>query len=164
MRYPDGGGLTARQRAQRELVRLEAAEMFERGARPSEVARQLRISQKSAYAWRARWRTGGVEALRSKGPSGRPSRIRPEWRAWLAAELERGPAAHGWVEDQRWTLARVATVIARRFHVRLSVAQTSRLLHQMGWVPRVPVHRAVERDEQAVATWAKEVWPAVKKR
>jgi len=30
---------------------------------------------------------------------------------WLAAELEKGPAAHGWMEDQRWTLARVAIVI-----------------------------------------------------
>ncbi|MFI8308454.1 winged helix-turn-helix domain-containing protein [Streptomyces sp. NPDC085927] len=36
----------------------------------------------------------------------------------------------------------MATVLARRFHVSLSVAQTSRILHQMGWTVRVPVHRA----------------------
>ena len=32
MRYPDGGGLTAAERARREQVRLAAAEMIEAGA------------------------------------------------------------------------------------------------------------------------------------
>jgi hypothetical protein len=42
------------------------------------------------------------------------------------------------VEDQRWTLARIATVIARRFHVRFSPAQTWRILRQMAGVCRSP--------------------------
>ena len=32
MRYPDGGGLTAEERARREQVRLAAAELIEAGA------------------------------------------------------------------------------------------------------------------------------------
>ncbi|MFE2024457.1 helix-turn-helix domain-containing protein [Streptomyces hygroscopicus] len=39
---------------------------------PPQVARRLRVSRKSAYAWHACWRDGGVEALRSKGPPGGP--------------------------------------------------------------------------------------------
>ncbi|MEV6057172.1 helix-turn-helix domain-containing protein [Streptomyces sp. NPDC052107] len=88
MRYTDGGGLTAKQRARREQVRFEVAELFTQGVSPPQVARRLRVSRKSAYAWHARWRDGGTEALRSKGPSGLLSRMKPEWRAWLAAELE----------------------------------------------------------------------------
>ncbi|MEU6943983.1 helix-turn-helix domain-containing protein [Streptomyces sp. NPDC046316] len=53
MRYADGGGLTAVGRAKREAVRFEAAEMFGQGMRPPEVARRLRVSRKSAYAWHA---------------------------------------------------------------------------------------------------------------
>ncbi|MER6695312.1 helix-turn-helix domain-containing protein [Streptomyces minutiscleroticus] len=78
MRYPDGGGLTAVERARRE--RSEAAEMFAVGVAPSQVARSLRVSRKSAYAWRAVWCEGGMEALRSKGPPGAASRMRPGWR------------------------------------------------------------------------------------
>jgi len=122
MRYPDGGGLTAVQRAVRERVRFEAAEMFGQGVGPPVVAKRLRVSRKSAYAWHAAWCEGGVKALRSKGPSGRPSRMKPAWRAWLEQALEQGPAGHGWVEDQRWTLARIALLIARRFHVGFSIA------------------------------------------
>ncbi|GAB2442332.1 hypothetical protein [Streptomyces incanus] len=50
MRYPDGGGLTAKQRTQRERVRFEVAEMFVAGAGPGQVARRLRVSRKSACA------------------------------------------------------------------------------------------------------------------
>jgi putative transposase len=164
VRYPDGGGLTPKQRAVREQVRFEAAGLFARQVAPPVVAKRLRVSRKSAYAWYAAWREGGVESLRSKGPSGRPSRMGPAWRTWLAQALEQGPAAHGWVQDQRWTTARVAVLVARRFHVRFSDAQIWRVLHQMGFSVQVPVHRAAERDEQAVATWVKETWPRVERR
>lgn len=90
--------------------------------------------------------------------------MKPGWREWLAVELEKGPAAHGWVEDQRWTLARISTVIARRFHVRFSPAQTWRILHQMGWTVQVPARRAAERDEDTVTGWIKETWPRVERR
>jgi len=39
-RYPDGGGLTAADRARRERVRLAAAEMNEAGASDREVAKR----------------------------------------------------------------------------------------------------------------------------
>jgi hypothetical protein len=44
MRYPDGGGLTAAERARRERVRLAAAELIEAGTSDREVARQFRVS------------------------------------------------------------------------------------------------------------------------
>jgi hypothetical protein len=40
MRYPDGGGLTAVERARREQVRLAAAELIEDGASDREVAKR----------------------------------------------------------------------------------------------------------------------------
>jgi hypothetical protein len=44
MRYPDGGGLTAAERARRERVRLAAAEMIEAGASDREVAKLFRAA------------------------------------------------------------------------------------------------------------------------
>ena len=76
----------------------------------------------------------------------------------LAAALEGGPAVWGWDQDQRWTLARVATLIARLFHVRYTLRGTSYLLHRLGYAPQVPIHRAAERDEAAVAAWKTTTW------
>jgi transposase len=74
------------------------------------------------------------------------------------AALGGGPAAWGWAQDQRWTLARAATLIARLFHVRYTLRGTSYLLHRMGYTPQVPVHRAAERDEQVIAAWKAATW------
>lgn len=152
------------ERARRERVRFQAAEMFAVCLKPPRVARALRVSRKSAYAWHAAWREGGTDALRSRGPSGVASRMQPAWRAWLARALEQGPAAHGWTEDQRWTLARVSVLVARRFHVRFSQPQLSRILRQMGFSVQVPAHRAAERDEERVRQWREETWARVERR
>ena len=80
----------------------------------------------------------------------------------LRVALDAGPAVYGWGEDQRWTLARVTTVIGRLFHVRYTLRGTSYLLHRIGFSPQVPAHRAVERDEAAIVRWRTETWAKVR--
>ncbi|WUH90874.1 winged helix-turn-helix domain-containing protein [Streptomyces sp. NBC_00433] len=133
MRYAQGGGLTDAERAVRERVRLQAVERFERGA--------LRVSERSIERWRRGWRNAQV--------------------ARSERELERGPLGHGWA-DQRWTLARVKTVIGRLFHVSYTVEGTWGLLERHGWSWQQPARRAIERDDGAVELWKKEVWSRVR--
>lgn len=163
MRYADGGGLSEQGRAKREAVRLQAAEWFAQDVPVAEIAHRLRVSTNAVYVWRRRWRAGGRAALASKGSGGSNCRLDQRRLDQLAQALEQGPAAHGFGEDQRWTLARVANLIARMFHTRYTLRGVSYLLHRMGFSPQVPAHRAVERDEQAIATWRKETWPAGKR-
>ncbi|MFJ5841859.1 winged helix-turn-helix domain-containing protein [Streptomyces shenzhenensis] len=164
MRYADGGGLTAAGRAKREAVCFEAVGMFEQGVRPREVARGLRVSRKSAYAWYAAWRESGRAALTSRGAGGFPCRLGDAQAERLQGELEAGPAAHGWTEDQRWTPARVAELIHRLFGHRYTPRGVSYLLHRLDWSPQAPAHRAVERDERAVELWRTEQWSRVRGR
>jgi transposase len=163
MRYADGGGLSEQGRAKREAVRLQAAEWFAQDMPVAEIARRLRVSTNAVYVWRRRWQAEGEAGLASKGPGGSFCRLDQPRLDRLAAALEQGPAAHGFDEDQRWTLARVADLIARLFHTRYTLRGVSYLLHRMGFSPQVPAHRAIERDEQAIATWRREAWPAGKR-
>ena len=107
MRYPDGGGLDAAERARRERVRLAAAEMIEAGASDREIAKRFRVSRMSVNRWRRALAAGGREALASKGAGGAKCKLTPAQVAELEAVLEAGPAACGYA-DQCWTLARVA--------------------------------------------------------
>jgi putative transposase len=163
MRYADGGGLSGRGRERRERVRMQAAQMFGRGVRPSQVAGVLRVSVKSACAWHRAWQAGGAAALVSKGPAGQSCRLSTEQLQRLESELEAGPTAHGWA-DQRWTLDRVAELIDKLFGVGYTERGTSLLLHRLGWSPQVSAHRAAERDEGAIASWARQTWPQIKGR
>jgi transposase len=157
MRYPQGGGLTPERQRFREELRLEAAGRFERGEPNALIARELRVSLRSVQRWRRVWAEGGPRALRSAGPASVP-RLSDEQVLVLERELAKGPAAHGW-EDQRWTLARVKTVIGRRFHMTYTIQGVRKLLIRNGWSCQVPARRAIERDDDEVAGWVKEVWP-----
>src|SRR4051794_15316019 len=141
MRYPDGGGLSPAARERRETLRIQAARLFAEDVAPVQVAARLRVSTKSVYQWRRRWRAGGEQALASTGPGGTSCRLSDAQLDRLRIELERGPAEHGWA-DQRWTLARITTLIARLFHLRYTLRGTAYLLHRLGWSPQVPRHRA----------------------
>jgi putative transposase len=132
------------------------------GCRPA-IAKRLRVSQHAVYKWRRRWQVEGEAGLASKGPSGTDCRLTGEQLDQLAAFLQEGPAAYGYVEDQRWTLARVADLIAVRFRVRYTLRGVSLLLHRMGFSPQVPAHRPVERDEDKILTWRREEWVQAKR-
>ena len=147
MRYPDGGGLDAAERARREQVRLAAAEMIEAGASDREVAKRFRVSRMSVNRWRRALAAGGREALASKGAGGAQCKLTPAQVAELEAVLDAGPAAAGYA-DQCWTLARVAEQVWRRFGVEYTLAGMDVLLHRIGWSVQVPARRAAERDEE----------------
>ena len=162
MRYADGGGLTAAERARRERVRLEAAELIEAGATDREVAKRFRVSRMSANRWRRALAAGGKQALATKGAGGAKCRLSPLQLAELEAALDAGPAAWGWDEDQCWTLARISDLVRRRFRVDYTLAGMDLLLHRIGWSVQVPARRAAERDEAAVAAWREQTWPVIK--
>jgi len=163
MRYPDGGGLDAAERARRERVRLAAAEMIEAGAGDREVARRFRVSRMSVNRWRRALAAGGRAALASKGAGGARCKLTPAQLGELEAVLDAGPAAAGYA-DQCWTLARIADQVWRRFGVEYTLAGMDVLLHRLGWSVQVPARRAAERDEDKIAAWREATWPVVKGR
>jgi transposase len=164
MRYPDGGGLTADERARREKVRLAAADLIEAGIGDREIATRFRVSRMSVNRWRRALAAGGRAALASKGAGGAKCKLSPVQLAELEAVLDAGPAASGWDEDQCWTLARIAELAWRRFGVQYTLAGLDLLLHRLGWSVQVPARRAAERDEARIAAWREVTWPVVKAR
>jgi transposase len=163
MRYPDGGGLDAAERARREKVRLEAADLIEAGASDREIARRFRVSRMPVNRWRRALASGGREALASKGAGGAQGKLAPLQVAELEEVLDAGPAACGYA-DQCRTLARVADQVWRRSGVEYTLAGMDVLLHRIGWSVQVPARRAAERNDEKVARWREETWPVIKGR
>ncbi|MFC0863949.1 transposase [Sphaerimonospora cavernae] len=103
--------MSAQARAKRERIRFAAADRFAEGLAPPQVAHWLRVTRKSACEWHRAWKDGGKQALASKGPGGSACQLSDEQITVLEAALDAGPGAHGWSDDQRWTLARITCVI-----------------------------------------------------
>jgi len=151
-----------RERDQLQARRLRAAELFAAGVHQAEVARQLGVSPQAVSVWHARWRSGGPEALHSRGPSGPSPRLSDAQLATVEQALLEGATANGFT-GELWTLERIALVIERRTGVRYHPAWVLALLHhRLGWSVQRPIRRAAERDQDAIDRWVKERWPQIK--
>jgi transposase len=136
--------------------------LFAAGVRQAEVARRLEVSAQAVSVWHARWQQGGIDALRSRGPSGPAPRLSAAQLAQVEQALLDGATAHGFV-GELWTLDRAATVIERLTGVHHHPAWVWALLrHRLGWSVQRPRRRAAERDQAAIDRWVKERWLAIK--
>jgi transposase len=151
------------ERAAREARRLQAAQLFAQGRSQAEVAHQLGVSRQSAHIWHARFEQGGVDALRSRGPTGPNPKLSAAQLAKVEQALLQGARANGFDTDL-WTLERVAVVITQLTGVRHHPGHVwSILRHRLGWTLQRPERRASERDEQAITRWVAQEWPRIKK-
>jgi transposase len=142
---------------------MRAAAMFERGASQADVARELGVSRETASQWSAAFKGGGIDALFGAGRAGRLPKLSDEQLALVQAALEKGPSANGF-PTELWTLARVAAVIEKLTGVSYSTTQTWWILRErLGWSRQRPARNALEGDDEAIAAWARDRWPVVKK-
>jgi transposase len=145
------------EREQAEARRLAAAELFVQDVPQAEIARRFAVTPQAVFIWRKRWLADGADGLRSKGQPGYPPLLDEQQRADLVEVLNAGPKASGF--DGGWTLARVATVVRRRFGVRYRYpSAVANLLHRLGFTVQKPARRAVERDQQAITNWRTHTW------
>jgi transposase len=98
------------------------------------------------------------------GPASRGQAARARCRLDEAqlAGLEAVPDAG--FGDQRWTLARVRDLVAKKFGVHYTLPGVWYLLRRLGWTCQLGARRAVERDDGAVEVRKKETWPRAKER
>jgi len=142
---------------------MRGADLFARGRRPAEVARELEVSIQTASVWHRAWSGGGKKALRSAGRAGRLPKLDATQLAKVEKALLRGPKANGYATEL-WTLPRVAEVIEVVTGVRYHPGHVWRILReQLGWSRQRPARRAVERNDEAIAQWVKKDWPRIKK-
>jgi transposase len=147
-----------------EERRMRAADMFEQGVTPAEIARQVCVSHQIVSDWRAAWRRCGRDGLRAAGRAGRLPKLNRDQLALVEIELAKGAAANGYPNDL-WTLKRVAEVIERLTGVSYHPARVWYVLRQgLNWSWQRPARRATERNDEAIQRWVKKRWPQLKKR
>jgi len=142
-----------------EGVRMQAGQLFAAGRTQAQVARSLGVARQNVSRWHGQWRKGGLEGLRSTGPTGYAPRLSDQQLHLIDQALRQGARANGFDTDH-WTLDRVAAVIERLTGVSYHRGHVWKLLrHRLHYRLLGPARRAVERDERAIARWVAEDWP-----
>jgi transposase len=114
-----------------EIRRLAAAKELLSGATQSQVARRYGVSRTTASRWHRSIVHKGVDGLRRRRATGRPSRLTADQVEGIRHMYLEGATAHGFAND-RWTTGRLATAIERQFGIRYDQDHVGRLMHKFG--------------------------------
>jgi transposase len=143
--------------------RMAAADLFARGKRQVDVVSKLGVSAQTASRWHRIFLAEGRKGLAGAGRAGRLRKLSEEQLARVEQALVKGPRVNGFPTEM-WTLARVADVIEAVTGIRYSQTQAWTILRErLGWSKQRPARRAIERNDEAIATWVKQDWPRIKK-
>ena len=146
-----------------EKRRFEAMRLLKRGLNQSEVARRLKVARQTVSQWARQYREQGQAGLRQAGRAGRKPLLDAAELERLEALLLEGPEAHGF-PTPLWSCPRVARLIEDHFGVRYHEGHVWKILRALHWSPQRPVGKARERNEEAIRTWKRKTWPALKKK
>lgn len=119
----------------REMRRLKAWELHERGWSQRRIAQELGVTQGAVSQWFKRVREGNsIDALRHQPASGRQSQLTEAQFAQIPLLLEQGAEAFGF-RGNYWTIKRIASVLHQVFGVSYHPGHVSRLLqkHSPHW-------------------------------
>src|SRR5664280_1441521 len=146
-----------------EAIRLMAVERVRDGEPASSVIASYGFSRTTIYKWVAAASKPGVglKALLSRPATGRPRSLTPRQEQQVFRWVNgKDPRQYG-LDFGLWTRSVVASLIERKFELRLGLTAVGELLARLGLTPQKPLQRAYQRDPDAIDRWQQETFPAI---
>src|SRR5512144_1765656 len=159
MREDDGRRLD---HATLETLRIRAVKQIEAGVHPEEVARAWGMARGTVYGWVAKYRQGGLGALRAKPIPGRPSKLTGQQVRCLYTLVVGVHSRQLQFDFALWTREMIRELIRREFGVSLSVVSIGRLLKKLGLSAQRPLYRAYQQNPEAVEEFKTVTYPALR--
>jgi len=145
-----------------EQLRLRAVRQIEQGAHPEDVAAGLGMTRAAVYGWLAKYREGGLEALKARPVPGRPPSLSGTQLQRIYTLVVGNDPRQLQFAFALWTRAMVRELIRREFAVRLSEVSVGRLLRKLGLSPQRPLYRAYQQNPEAAARWKQQEYPRIR--
>ncbi|HEY6437016.1 MAG TPA: helix-turn-helix domain-containing protein [Ignavibacteriaceae bacterium] len=118
-----------------EIRRMKAASLFEKGMRPSHVAKELGVSREAASTWKNIWDHRGADGLKVRKLGAR-RRLSERDLVRLKEILLKTPKEIGLL-DNVWSLKLVSFWINENFGILYHHSHVSHLLRDLGvFLPR----------------------------
>ena len=146
-----------------EQIRLMAIRRIREGEDPGVVFASYGFNRTTIYKWMtmAAGSGNGLKALSSTRGTGRPRSLTAAQERQVFRWVNgRDPRQYG-LDVGLWTRAIVALLIERKLVIDLGVTSVGSLLAKLLLTPQKPLHRAYQRDPEAIALWQEQTYPAL---
>ncbi len=130
-------------------LKIAALLLVLEGQSRSWIAKVLGLTRQSLNLWVHKVNEAGLVSLKRKKRPGRPSRLTPEIRPELEANLEKSPSEFG-LNRVRWDGPTLVVHLRREFGIKLKVRQAQYWMHRLGYsLKRASYSYLQGRAEQA---------------
>ena len=146
-----------------EEIRIRAVKRVEAGESPEVVIKALGFTRGRIYEWLAKYREGGVDALRRRKAPGKQPKLSGKQLQKLYRLIVGVDPRQLKFEFALWTRGMVRELIKRKFSVSLSEVSVGRLLRKLGLSPQRPQRKSYQQDEYLVLKWMAEDFKEIKK-
>lgn len=146
-----------------EAIRIRAVKRVEAGESPEVVIKALGFTRTLIYEWLAKYREGGVDALRSRKAPGKPPKLNAKQLKKIYRLIVGVDPRQLKFEFALWTRAMIRELIRREFKIKMSEVSVGRLLKKLGLSPQRPTRRAIQRNDLAVYKWMTEDYQEIRK-
>jgi transposase len=144
-------------------LRIRGVTAMQNGESPEMVANALRTSRTTIYDWLALYRGGGWDARNAGERGGRRTKLNGKMLKWIYATVTMGYLLQFKFAFALWTRQMIASLIAKKFGIKLSKTYGGRMLDQLGLTAQRPLWRAHQQNPEAVEKWLKEEFLAIKR-
>lgn len=127
-----------------------------------QVAKILQVSIQAVRDWVKQYFVNGLDGLKSKKSTGRPSKLTKAQKKQLSKIITDGPAANGF-PGACWRTPMLQHLIKEKFGVLYSAIYLSELLKNMGFSFQKAKFVAAKKDDEKRAEWLKNTWPEILK-
>jgi len=146
-----------------EAIRIRAVRRVEAGESPEVVVKALGFTRSLIYEWLAKYREGGVDALRRRKAPGKPPKLQGHQLRKIYRMVVGVDPRQLKFDFALWTRGMIREMIRREFKVNLSEVSVGRLLKKLGLTPQRPTRRAIERDDLLVLQWIADDFPKIQR-
>ena len=160
----DGRRLTG---SAQEALRLRAvAAVRESGLTQAQVVRTMGVSRTSLYEWLYAFDCGGCEALKAQkvGRKTGHTKLNKRQQNSLRKAVEDKHPEQLKLPFVLWTRGAVQRLIAKRYHITLSLKAVGDYLRRWGMTPQKPKRRAYEQCSEQVRHWLDTEYPKIAKQ
>ena len=146
-----------------EAIRIRAVLQVERGESPETVIKSLGMDRSCIYKWIAKYREGGLDALKAKKLLGRPLTLKGPQLRWIYKTITNKNPVQLQFPYALWTREMVRELIENKYGITISAVSVGRLLKKLGLSCQKPLMRAFQQDPVVTQEWVDKVYPKIKK-
>ena len=137
-----------------EYARSSAILMRSRGVKAKDVARSLQVCMGAVFKWERLYRKGGLDALRSRKPTGRPPVRGMKARGMIPELMKKDPQSFGYLKG-RWVVRDISKALKEE-GVDIGPTQVHGILRDLGLSYKRP-KLDVKSDDPSFARKKREV-------